>query len=549
MKIQFKLLIPVAALCIVLTIALSAIFMWRFGGLVDREFDSNGFALTTILSTNGRIGVLMNDPNQLTKVMDVFEGDEHFRFASFFDNTGKEITTRGTLISSTVIQNIKELKSPEVHAIESAKNEEIQLYVQPVYSRGSDGAPIGFVAIGLSKDELAADQRTSIYLSAGFALLLVGVAIVLFRIIMNKTIIDPINSIVATISNADLNVRFNSKENDEVGELQRAFDTFIESIRQTLTKVQETTNNVTASTTEISSSTEEMAAGSHEQSSQTSEVAVAIEEMTRTLEDSAKNIQTAAETAQKAGEEAQQGGKVVDETIDGMRRISTVVSQSADQVKILGTSSDKIGEIIEVIDDIADQTNLLALNAAIEAARAGEQGRGFAVVADEVRKLAERTSKATKEIAMMIRQIQTDTNHAVVSMQKGTEEVGKGISLAEQAGTMLRNIVGNAESVSSMMQQIATASREQTVTANQISKNVESISSVTQESSSAVQQIAKTADDLNTLAGNLSQLLMQFNLNESDHQHSSKKESLVHKSHSQRSKKAISEDGRIIEHY
>ncbi len=549
MKIQFKLLVPVAVLCLVLTISLSAIFLWRFGGLVDREFDSNGFALTTILATNGRIGVLMNDPSQLTKVMDVFEGDEHFRFATFFDNTGKEITTRGSFVASVVTQSIKDIKTPEAHSIESVKNEAIQLYVQPVYSRGTDGAPIGFVAIGLSKDELKADQQLSIIWSVGFALVLVSIAIVLFRLIMNRTIIQPINSIVHTISNADLNVRFNSTENDEVGELQRAFDTFIESIRQTLTRVQETTKNVTASTTEISSSTEEMAAGSNEQSSQTSEVAVAIEEMTRTLEDSAKNIQTAAETAQKAGEEAQQGGAVVGETIEGMRRISTVVSQSAEQVKILGSSSDKIGEIIEVIDDIADQTNLLALNAAIEAARAGEQGRGFAVVADEVRKLAERTSKATKEIAMMIRQIQTDTNQAVVSMEKGTDEVGKGISLAEQAGTMLKNIVGNADTVSQMMQQIATTSREQTVTANQISKNVESISTVTQQSASGVQQIAKTADDLNKLAENLEQLLGQFKLDGSQFHDGDDHKKIARKPKTQKSKKVVNENGHIIEQY
>jgi len=547
MKLQFKLLLPVALLCIVLTISLSAIFMWRFGGLVDREFDSNGFALSTMLATNGRIGVLMTDPSQLTKVMDVFEGDEHFRFATFFDAAGKEITTRGNTINNTVTQNIKDLKNPEVHSIESANNDAIQLYVQPVYSRGSNGTPIGFVAVALSKEQLIADQRLSIYWSAAFAIVLLGAAIYLFHFINNRAIVTPVNTIVSTISNADLNVRFNSVEKDEVGELQRGFDTFIESIRQTLLQVQETTGRVSTSSTEISSSTEQMAAGSQEQSSQTSEVAAAVEEMTKTLEDNSKSIQTAAETAQKAGEEAQQGGTVVNETIEGMRRISTVVTQSSEQVKILGSSSDKIGEIIGVIDDIADQTNLLALNAAIEAARAGEQGRGFAVVADEVRKLAERTSKATKEIAMMIRQIQADTNQAVTSMQKGTEEVGRGITLAEQAGKMLQNIVGNADTVSQMMQQIATASREQTVTANQVSKNIESISSVTQESSGAIQQIAKTAEDLNQLTENLQQLLEKFNLGRTEQHHQSK--TVATKSLKQKSKKAVSENGHLVEHY
>ncbi|MBW7842621.1 MAG: methyl-accepting chemotaxis protein, partial [Ignavibacterium sp.] len=192
-----------------------------------------------------------------------------------------------------------------------------------------------------------------------------------------------------------------------------------------------------------------------------------------------------------------------------------VVRESAETVQQLGKNSDQIGEIVQVIDDIADQTNLLALNAAIEAARAGEQGRGFAVVADEVRKLAERTTKATKEIATMIKQIQKDTNGAVESMQQGTQEVESGKTLAQKAGASLKDIINGAEQVVDIVSQVAAASEEQSSAAEQISKNIESISSVTQQSASGLQQIAHASEDLNRLTLNLQELIAQFKVDNS----------------------------------
>ena len=257
-----------------------------------------------------------------------------------------------------------------------------------------------------------------------------------------------------------------------------------------------------------------MAAGAQEQSSQATEVAGAVEQMTKTIYETTKNTGQATEASKNAGKSAKEGGHVVEETIHGMNRIAVVVKQSAATVQELGKSSDQIGEIVQVIDDIADQTNLLALNAAIEAARAGEQGRGFAVVADEVRKLAERTTKATKEIATMIKQIQKDTSGAVESMQQGTVEVESGKLLAEKAGTSLREIIHGAEQVVDIVSQVAAASEEQSSAAEQISKNIESISSVTQESASGIQQIAHASEDLNRLTLNLQELVARFKVDE-----------------------------------
>ncbi|HUI66203.1 MAG TPA: methyl-accepting chemotaxis protein [Bacteroidota bacterium] len=318
----------------------------------------------------------------------------------------------------------------------------------------------------------------------------------------------------STIASGDLTVKVTEVSKDEIGQLAHAFAQMVGGLQDTIVQIEEASGAVASASSEISSSTEEMAAGTQEQNTQAGEVASAVEEMTKTIVENSKNASNTAEVARQAKLAAEEGGKIVGETVAGMKRIAEVVNRSAETVKALGKSSDQIGEIISVIDDIADQTNLLALNAAIEAARAGDQGRGFAVVADEVRKLAERTTKATKEIAGMIKAIQNDTTGAVQSMNEGTTKVDEGIKLADKAGTSLKEIVSVSQRVTDMVSQIAAASEEQSSASEQISKNVEAISSVTSQTATGVHQIAKAADDLNRLTEKLQQVLTRFKLAE-----------------------------------
>ncbi|MEW6507354.1 MAG: methyl-accepting chemotaxis protein [Bacteroidota bacterium] len=289
------------------------------------------------------------------------------------------------------------------------------------------------------------------------------------------------------------------------------------SLNDILTNIAEMINLTASISEQISSSTEQMAAGAQEQSVQANEVASSVDEMTRTILDTSKNASRAAEASKKAGEVAQDGGSVVDKTINGMNRIAIFVEKASEKIQALGRSSEQIGEIIQVIDDIADQTNLLALNAAIEAARAGEQGRGFAVVADEVRKLAERTTKATKEISEMIKHIQGVTENVVDSMKEGSSEVDSGKLLANKAGESLKQIIESSNQVQSIVAQVASASEEQSSTSEVISRNVESISKVTNENATGVQQIASSADELNKMTINLKELIAQYKFAGSNH--------------------------------
>ncbi|MFZ4619082.1 MAG: methyl-accepting chemotaxis protein [Bacteroidota bacterium] len=409
-------------------------------------------------------------------------------------------------------------------------------------------ALIDFNAVESDKLDVATDAQAERSVTSIFVLLGVGVVLSLsMGFFIAKVIADPVKELVDNIKNADLNSRFNSERKDEIGGLQTAFDGFVEQIKQTLVQVSESSAAVASASTQISSSTEQLAAGAQEQSSQSAEVAGAVEEMTKTIIENSRNASDTAETAKKAKTTAQKGGDVVRQTVVGMKDIAVVVNKSAQTVRALGKSSDQIGEIISVIDDIADQTNLLALNAAIEAARAGEQGRGFAVVADEVRKLAERTTKATKEIASMIKQIQVDTKDAVFSMDEGTKKVNDGIRLADEAGESLKEIIEISQVVTDKISQIAAASEQQSSASEQISKNVEAISTVTQESASGTQQIARTAEDLNRLTENLQTLLNKFNLEgtkQTEHHDAYKRPKYT----AQRSRKAVTEHGQLVEH-
>lgn len=317
---------------------------------------------------------------------------------------------------------------------------------------------------------------------------------------------------IRRVADGDLTVRVPVKSEDDIGSLAESLNKTIATIEQMLGRVVESADRTVATVHDISAATEGLSASAGRQTMQAMQVAGAVEQMSATIEETTQQTSLAAHEASLANDDAQHGGSAMKTMMDNVRQVATVVIQSADKISALGKSSEQIGEIIEVIDEIADQTNLLALNAAIEAARAGEQGRGFAVVADEVRKLAERTQKATKQISATIKIIQRDTSEAVGAMQAGTRLVQDGEKALNQTSEAFLAILQRTERVSDVMSQLATASEEQAATSNTMAHSVGVITGSIEESAQDVGNIAQSTLGLQAQAEELRALIGQFTI-------------------------------------
>jgi methyl-accepting chemotaxis protein len=315
---------------------------------------------------------------------------------------------------------------------------------------------------------------------------------------------------VNRIAAGDLTAKIEVTTDDETGKLLAATKTMIERLHTLLSEVNGSTAQLSAAAEEMAVITDQSRKGSSQQQQDITQIATAMNQMSATVQEVARNAASAADAAQQASTQANQGKGIVTEGVSAIQSLAAEVERAAEVIHKLELDSASIGKVVDVIKGIAEQTNLLALNAAIEAARAGEQGRGFAVVADEVRTLATRTQESTQEIQQMIERLQACATDAVKVMDSGRKQAHISVEKSVAAGNALGAITSSVTAISDMNTQIASAAEEQGAVAEEINRNIVNISQVADQTVAGAQQTAASSEVLSKLAVQLQDLVAKF---------------------------------------
>ncbi|MCJ8303672.1 methyl-accepting chemotaxis protein [Shewanella sp.] len=387
--------------------------------------------------------------------------------------------------------------------------------IDPISGKISELVSLQIRVAGEEKESVHAIYSSSVRIFIVLTLIAIAASI-LIGLWVTRSVMRPIENIVTNLnlirSESDLTVSFKRFNDDELGQISTNLTSVIEHLRGILNSIATAANTVGDSTIKLSEFTRQSNERMQQQQAETEQTATAMNEMTATVAEVAQSTTAAADSAKDADTNAANGNAIVQQSISSMSSLSTQIDKAAEVIAHLANESQKIGSVLDVIKGIAEQTNLLALNAAIEAARAGEQGRGFAVVADEVRTLAQRTQESTREIESMIDSLQKGVQEAVSAMKLGTEQVHEANEKANLAGQALTEIVHSVDNISNMNTQIATAAEEQTCVAEDINRSIIAISDIATSSTLASQDLTSSVEELAALSESMRSQVGQFKL-------------------------------------
>lgn len=387
-----------------------------------------------------------------------------------------------------------------------------RVFVASTYIPSMNWFVVGVVPV----DEVFADLN-SVAKQMMVTTVVVAGLFIFMGIFLANSIASPIRAIAERFSDlgkgdGDLSQRIEVQGSDEIAQLSEGFNGFIEKIHESMKEVASTSGALQAAADGVSSKANTTHDNSQMQRDQTIQVVTAINQMGATISEIASNAATAAETATQASDNTQVGQDVVGKAKDAISRLASDIESTGQVVEQLASTTQDIGSILDVIRDISEQTNLLALNAAIEAARAGEQGRGFAVVADEVRNLASRTADSTEEIQKMINQLQSDAKDAVTAMEAGKAVTGEGVSSSDEAVEVLISISERIHDISDRNTQVATATEEQSTVVHTINQNIEEINAINEVTTGTAEELAAASAELKDLSMRLDRMVGSFKL-------------------------------------
>ena len=379
-------------------------------------------------------------------------------------------------------------------------------------SQGATIVKLGEQLYGLQMQLAKADTDRARELQMGCVVLVMLLGI-LAAVVITRQITRPLRdtmAIVERIASGDLTHTDAITRRDELGVLQQGIQRMGTTLRELISGIRDGVTQIASAAEELSAVTEQTSAGVNSQKVETDQVATAMQEMSATVHEVARNAEQASVAASDADQQARDGDKVVGEAIDQIEKLAAEVVRSSDAMSVLEQESDKIGKVMDVIKAVAEQTNLLALNAAIEAARAGEAGRGFAVVADEVRGLAQRTQQSTEEIEGLVAALQNGTRQVSGIMLGSRALTDNSVELTRKAGTSLENITKTVSNIQAMNQQIAAAAEQQSSVADEISRSIVNVRDVSEQTAEASEETAASSVELARLGGQLQMMVSHF---------------------------------------
>jgi methyl-accepting chemotaxis protein len=479
----------------------------------NRLEDSMGREIDTLASVaaNNALGALaFEDSDSASEVLKSLKANNHITGAVIYNASGNVFAAYDRSNSDAKLPSEFPSSPPATGQVFT------DTYLGVSRALVSDGDKIGDIYIRVDLVELQETESQFITIAV-LVIALSSIFAILLSLIIVRSVVKPINNVVSALRDiaegeGDLTQRIDIVGSDEIAGLATSFNNFVERVHGIVVKFHEMSDQLSTEAGKLSDTTGQTSRGTEDQRREIDQVVAAVTQMNSTVHEVSNNVASAARDAEQADQQAVNGRNIVEQTMASIENLAGDIERAAEVITQLRQESQNIGAVLEVIGGIAEQTNLLALNAAIEAARAGEQGRGFAVVADEVRTLASRTQASTQEIQEMIERLQTGSKEAVKAMDKGRQQASTSVESATSARDSLQEITSSVTEIRDMTQQIAAASEQQNIVTEEINSSVVNISQVASQTSDGAREIATSSSHLANLSEELNDLIKQFKI-------------------------------------